>query len=620
VHPTMRERMRYWFDNTMSRGTPALIGWLAVASALLVAVVAGLVILVTPGSVDGSPRDALWRSLLRTLDPGTMGSDSGPAPFLGLMLLVTVGGIFIVSSLVGVLATGLDHKIADLRKGRSTVVERGHTVVLGWSDQLFAIVPELVLAGEGERVCVVVLADQDKVDMEDAIRVRLPHRPAKVVCRTGDPTNPLDLTIVRPDQASAIIVPTPDGDEPDVQVIKTLLALRHHDWKDGRPTIVASIADSTNVTAANLAGGPEVTVIDAEDITARLLVQSRRHPGLSAVCTDLLGFEGDELHTTPAGPLVGMTYGQSLLAHASATVVGVRRADATVAINPDPAMVLSKDDELIVLAKSQSSIRTAAVRAPIIEAAISTRERQQPPGERTLVLGWNSRAATIVRLLDQYLPDGSSVTVAAARFHRGVTPTLAPVARLQVNAVGCDPTSRSDLESLQPGGFDHVVVLADDEVPARRADSRTLVTLLHLRDMKERGNERYAIVGELNDDANRRLAQVTRADDFVVSTKMISLLLTQLAHNNQLKDVFSELFDPGGYDIYLKRADEYLAPRVLANFATVIEAANRRSEVAIGYRLEVDAHTAPAYGVVLNPDKAAPLTLTEADQVVVLAE
>jgi ion channel POLLUX/CASTOR len=620
MRPTIRERVRYWFDNTMARGTPALIFWLAVGSLLLVVLVAVLVMAITPDSVGGNARDALWRSLLRTLDPGTMGGDSGTAPFLALMLLVTVGGIFIVSSLVGVLATGLDHKLADLRKGRSTVVERGHTVVLGWSEQLFVIVPELVLAGEGERVCVAVLADRDKVEMEDAIRARLAHRGAKVVCRTGNPTNPLDLAIVRPDQASAIIVPTPDGEDADVRVIKTLLALRHHEWPDRRPTVVASIADSTNVAAANLAGGPDVTVIDAEDITARLLVQSRRHPGLSAVCTDLLGFEGDELHTCPAGPLVGATYGESRLAYATATVVGVRHADGRVAVNPDPHTVLRREDEMIVLAKSQGSIRTAQTRAPVIEAAISTREREQPPGERTLVLGWNGQGTTIVSLLDQYLPPGSTVTVAAARFRRGLTPTLPAMQQLQVTIEGCEPTNRADLESLSPGSFEHVVVLADDEVSPQHADSRTLVTLLHLRDMKERTGDRFAIVGELTDDANRRLAQVTRADDFVVSSKMISLLLTQLARNNQLKDVFSELFDPGGYDIYLKRADEYLLPGVKANFATVIEAASRRAEVAIGYRLEVNAQKAPAYGVVLNPDKTAPLVLNGFDQVVVLAE
>jgi hypothetical protein len=164
------------------------------------------------------------------------------------------------------------------------------------------------------------------------------------------------------------------------------------------------------------------------------------------------------------------------------------------------------------------------------------------------------------------------------------------------------------------------MVLADDRFSGYHADSRTLVTLLHLRDMKERGGDSYGIVSELNDDANRHLAQVTRADDFVVSTKLISLLVTQIAKNQHLTEVFAELFDPSDADIFLEPADGYLVAGVQANFATVIEAARRRGETAIGYRQQALAHVAPLYGVVLNPDKAEPLTLTAADRVVVIGK
>ncbi len=129
-----RQRARYWCDSTMSRGTPALIGWLGLASALLVVVVSALVLLLTPSDVGGHGGWAgvLWMSLLRTLDPGTMGGDEGSYLFLALRLLVTVGGVFTVSSFIGVLTTGLEAKIAVLRKGRSRIMERNHTVILGW--------------------------------------------------------------------------------------------------------------------------------------------------------------------------------------------------------------------------------------------------------------------------------------------------------------------------------------------------------------------------------------------------------------------------------------------------------------------------------------------------------
>jgi hypothetical protein len=151
------------------------------------------------------------------------------------------------------------------------------------------------------------------------------------------------------------------------------------------------------------------------------------------------------------------------------------------------------------------------------------------------------------------------------------------------------------------------------------ADSRTLVTLLHLRDLKERQGAEFAIVSELNDDANRRLAQVTRADDFVISRKLISLYLTQLSQNQHLSKVFAELFDAHGSDLYLIPADEYVLPDTEVTFATVVEAARRRDETAIGYRRQADVFLPPAYGVVLNPDKSSRVTLSAGDRVVVLA-
>src|SRR5262245_27379503 len=63
----VRERLRYWFDRSMSRGTPALIDWLGLASLALVVVVAGLAVLLAPDDVDRDPLRALWLSLLRTL-------------------------------------------------------------------------------------------------------------------------------------------------------------------------------------------------------------------------------------------------------------------------------------------------------------------------------------------------------------------------------------------------------------------------------------------------------------------------------------------------------------------------------------------------------------------------
>ncbi|MDP9486755.1 MAG: potassium transporter TrkA, partial [Actinomycetota bacterium] len=134
---TLADRLRYRFDNTISRGTVALIGWLFVLLAALV--FAGSLVVYATGvapDVDGrrpSLLETLWLSLMRTIDPGGVGGDQGSWPFLLSMLAVTLGGILVFSTLIGIIFTGIDNKLDELRKGRSFVVETGHTVVYGWS-------------------------------------------------------------------------------------------------------------------------------------------------------------------------------------------------------------------------------------------------------------------------------------------------------------------------------------------------------------------------------------------------------------------------------------------------------------------------------------------------------
>ncbi len=117
------------------------------------------------------------------------------------------------------------------------------------------------------------------------------------------------------------------------------------------------------------------------------------------------------------------------------------------------------------------------------------------------------------------------------------------------------------LESLDVASYDHVIVLAYKEtLDPQRADAKTLITLLHLRDMADRAGVDLTVVSEMLDDRNRELAEVTQADDFIVSDKLISLMLSQISENKQLTEVFDQLFSSEGSEIYLRPADS-LHPR-----------------------------------------------------------
>ena len=145
--------------------------------------------------------------------------------------------------------------------------------------------------------------------------------------------------------------------------------------------------------------------------------------------------------------------------------------------------------------------------------------------------------------------------------------------------------------------------------------------LLHLRRICEESGKDLKIVSEMLDLRNRDLAVVTKADDFIVSDKLISLLMSQVSENKSLMAVFNDLFDADGSEIYLKPVTDYVSPGVSLNFYTLLESARRKGEVAIGYRINKDAYDASkAFGVTVNPVKSNVVTFTEHDRVIVIAE
>lgn len=628
---TARERLRYAFDSTLSRGTPALIGWLAVVSAALIVVIA---LPVWAGhwapEADGqrvSFIGVVWMALMRTLDSGTMGGDSGSWPFLLSMLAVTLGGIFVISTLIGVLTSGIEGKLDELRKGRSRVVESDHTVILGWSPQVFAIVGELVLANESRRrASVVVLAEQDKVEMEDAIRERVPDtKTTRVVCRTGSPIDPADLGMVSVQTSRSVIVLAPAGEQADSQVIKTILAITNSPDRRVAPYhIVAEMHDPRNAEVARMVGKNEVELVLLGDLISRITVQTCRQSGLSIVITELLDFGGDEIYFSSQPELTGKTFGEALFAYDDCCVMGVRPRTGGVKLNPPMDTVLGEGDQLIVIAEDDSAIHQPERRAmpPVEEAVIRSVALPPPRPERTLILGWNRRVPMIVRELNAYVAPGSQVLIVADESESDPRLVRAGrVANLEVEIRAGDTTDRATIDSLGVAGYDHLILLCSESLPEQQADARVLVTLLHLRDLADKTGEDLSIVSEMLDLRNRALAEVTRPDDFIVSEKLVSLMLAQISENRDLAGVFADLFDPEGSEIYLKPASAYVAPGTPVTFYTVVESARRRGEVAIGYRLAAAASDpSRSYGVLVNPDKPERVTFGPGDRVIVLAE
>ena len=628
--PSLRERLAYSFDNSLARGPVVIIAYLALLSIGLIVVLATLVWAtgVAP-EADGGDKPGFvaiaWMALMRTLDSGTMGGDTGSWSFLLAMLAVTFGGIFVISTFIGTLTTAIEAKLDALRKGRSRVLESGHTVILGWSPRVFSIVSELVIANENQRrAAIVILGERDKVEMEDEIRERVGDtKTTRVICRSGNPADMDDLAIVNLPGSRSIILLPPVGPESDIQTIKALLAITNSPSRRPEPYhIVAEIREPRNLPVAALAAHNEAELVLVPDLLARVTVQTSRQAGLSVVYQELLDFGGDEIYFKAEPALVGKPFGEILGLYEESSILGLARADGAIQLNPPMASLVGAGDRIIAVSQDDDTIHLSSSGPAAVDAEAIVFGKPKPQqAENTLILGWNSMAPLLLRELEVYVAAGSQARVVGSypETIEAARASCPQTEKLRINLFEGDPTDRATLDRLEIPTFDHIVLLSEHPDDDERTDARSLVTLLHLRDIREQSDSRFSIVSEMQDVRNRALAEITRADDFIIGDQLVSLLLTQISENKALNAVFTDLFDPEGCELYLKPVEHYVRLDRELTFATLVEAARRRGEIAIGYR-QPPADRSGGHGVVTNPAKSQRVRFTERDSVIVLAE
>jgi voltage-gated potassium channel Kch len=630
-NPGFLARLRYKIDQQFSMHPGILIAWLGLLSVLVMLLIA--FILYLTGMAPGSEPpynfvEALWVGFLQTMGSGSVGERGTVWPYRFMMLGVMLFNLFLFSIVIGSLTSGMQNRLEELRRGRSQVIERNHTVILGWSEQIFTVVAELVRARASEpNGCIVVLGERDKSEMEDDIRQKVGDTGrVRIVCRTGSPLEMTNLDRVSLNTSRNIIVLPPEGSHPDAQTIKVVLAILNNPNRRAEPyRIVATVRNPRNVDLARVLGKDEVEWILQGDVISRIIAQTALQPGLSVVYTELFDYSGNEIYLPAVPTLAGKTFGEALHASETVTVIGQRAKGQKPRLEVPLETVIQPGDQLVVIAQDDSSISFDPTVQPLIHNNF-VRSVPQPNlfHENTLILGWNNRGAGIVRELDRYAAPGSVVKVAAnpQLSSEDIAAVCQEMENLSAIFEPGDTCGRPLLESLELEKYHHVVLLAYSEnLDIQQADSLTAITLLHIRDLAELGGYKFSIVTEMLDLRNSKLVASNRPDDFIVSDRLISLLMAQVAETRGMCAVYDEIFDPQGVEIYLKPASLYVPAGAQTNFHTLIEAARLRQEIAIGYRYASATERGETiYKLSINPSKSSPISLGSEDQLIVLAK
>jgi beta-glucosidase-like glycosyl hydrolase len=130
------------------------------------------------------------------------------------------------------------------------------------------------------------------------------------------------------------------------------------------------------------------------------------------------------------------------------------------------------------------------------------------------------------------------------------------------------------------------------------------------------------IITQVLNSENQQLINQTDVDDFIISNRLITMVLAQLSEEPKIRLLYDDIFSEDGKEIYVKPAHLYFDsfPQEIA-FGDAMKIANLREEVCLGIRKgNAIKDFNDNFGVRLNLPKNEKFTLEENDFLVVLSE
>jgi len=610
------DKLRYSFDNLMSKGTLSLILLLAVITAVIV-IIAGIFTSLLNGGEHGNVFEATWLSLMHAIDAGTLaGDDTGNIIFIILMSIVTLCGLFITSMLIGVIGAGLEEKMESLRKGHSIVLEKNHVVILGFNENAINIIRELITANENQKKGVIVVMDnKDKTEMEDLIGQRIPQiKNTHIICRSGDIDNISDIEICSISTCRSIIVNADD----DFMSIKAVLACTTvlEESSNTDAYITALIHSEQNAEAARIAGNGKAEIFYYQSSIARIMAHTCRQPGMSTVFNTLLSYEGDEIYVEHIPEVAGKTMAEINLYFPESIAIGIVRKN-TPMMNPPVDTKIEADDKIIFIAEDDNTSFPLAEPAAAKTDLFADKKEDSAVIRNTLILGSNELLEQVIEEMDCYSAKGSTITIACEKMNKEFLPKQKNLKNIKLDVEDCDIFERSELEKLVLAKPDNILILTDSSDTDDEADSKTLLLLLHIRDIARKNDFHFTVTSEMRCVENQELAQVTKVTDFIISSNITALMMAQISQTREQFEILDDLLSDNGSELYMKNVSRYVKTGVPVDFYTICASAVRYGEIAIGYKKVL---AEGKFEIVINPPKNEQITLSENDSLILIAE
>ena len=654
-HP-IRTRLRYSIDNFMSRGSSsiflALLG-LFLVGFLIMVFVRGVANAFVPDETLSSWAEIPWRVYVAVMEGSAAETDgdSNWAAKLTSILAVMVG-LILFSSMVAFITSVFEAKLDELRRGRSLVLESDHTLILGFGDRILEVIRELIEANESEPdASIVILAENDKEEMDNIIRDNITDfATTRVITRSGVVTNINNLKKVMAENAKSVIImnsaaswrPENEKNLADALVLKSIMSIIAVCDGEIHPAIVCEIhSDRDRDLAENISNGV-VKALNEVSVLSRMIAQlALSRNGLSIVYSDMVGFDGNEFYFYKPDEGWGerLTFGDSMNRFKSSTPMGIHNSKGEIILNPAKDMPIEDDDELIVFAEDDSTI--FYFQDPVFNPTLKDIPSSivEPQSHRVALLNWTTKTSIILEKLCSYLPKGSELcTYVSAKVPEMDSCKISlneNYPDIDISMTELDLNDLESLDNINPQDFDSILILSPGGSTIEEMDAYVISMLIRIRQIliskKDSENNNLdskdwpKLITEVMDSENIDIILNSGVEDFMVSNQFVSQIMAQVSEEPMALDVYDDLFQSEGSELYIKPASYYFdfkdSKTITIPYGECVQAARLRNEVILGLQIHADQKNKDnMFGIVLIPNKDDEFTLSEKDGLIALAE
>ena len=434
------------------------------------------------------------------------------------IIIVILGMVLFSGAIIATVTTALRTFIDKKSKAKGKIMVNNHFVILNWNSKVPEMIYNLMLKGFKKNI--VILSDQNKDYIEAELKslfltneVDQKYK-ANLIIKEGDSLLRGNLEDISIEEASEICVMAREDmvDVDDDNIInsdllnlKIVLKLGSFKLKDDCQIVVETQSDETRSQIDNLARKIRtlkklnITAISFNKKIGQIIAQSLIMPKMSDLYSELFSFEGSEFYSVES---------EDEIEHFMRT-------------HNNSIPVYKEGNHLFVLSADENMHNEQREGEYTTDRTFEKNRKEKSLLASIFIIGENSKTKFLLNSLTR-MKESGEIEFKFKHYDKLQTHELI-----------------EDVKNEE--GERKILILSDDKVAEDSYDANVFVALIELSKVFPVGAEGISYTTELLDSRNLSSVKDFNIENTIISNKMMSLLITQLALNQGSKHFFEKI-------------------------------------------------------------------------------